>query len=67
MQWKKESNGDWIAQGEKGHFLLWKLKGRKGWFGLYMVEFGNVVKFRLYDKSLKELKKKCEENYYWEA
>ena len=67
MKWKKEANGDWIAQGEKGHFLLWKLKGRKGWFGLYMVEFGNVVKFRLYDKSLKELKKKCEENYYWES
>ena len=32
-----------------------------------LVEFGRVVKFRLWDKSLKLLKKRCEENYYWES
>lgn len=65
MKWVLKPDGDWIAQGEKGHFLLWK--ERIGWKGLYMVEFGKVVKFRLWDKSLKNLKKRCEENYYWEA
>ncbi len=66
MKWVKEANGDWLAQGEKGHFLLWKDKNG-GWKGLYMHEFGRVVRFRLWDRSLKLLKKRCEENYYWEA
>lgn len=65
MKWEKQANGDWLAQGEKGHFLLWKDKG--GWHGLYMVELGRVVKFRLWDRKLKDLKKRCENNYYWEA
>lgn len=64
MKWEKQANGDWLAQGEKGHFLLWKV-GRV-WKGLYMHELGRVVAFRLMSHSLAELKKKCEENYYWE-
>ena len=65
MKWELLPCGDWIAQGEKGHFLLWK--DYVGWKALYMVEVGRVVKFRLWDRSLKNLKKRCEENYYWEA
>ena len=38
MRWAKyvdmygRENGDWIAQGEHGHFLLWK--DGKAWHGL---------------------------------
>lgn len=64
MKWVKKENGDWIAQGEKGHFILWK--DGKIWKGLYMVEFGNVVKFRFWKRDLKTAKKFCEENYNWE-
>lgn len=56
---------DWIAQGEKGHFLLWK-DGR-AWRGLYMHEIGKVVKFRFWANTLREAKKMCEENYHWEG
>lgn len=65
MKWEKKQNGDWIAQGEKGHFLIWK-DGRF-WRVLYMVEFGGVVKFRYAAKDLKTAKKTAEENYHWEA
>ncbi len=65
MKWAKQANGDWIAQGEKGHFLLWKDGGI--WRGLYMHEIGRVVIFRFYAKYLKGAKEFCEENYYWEA
>lgn len=66
MKWAKTGRKDeWKAQGEKGHFLVWK-DGRV-WKALYMVEFGRVVKFRFMGKDVKDVKKKCEENYYWEA
>ncbi|MBQ9113884.1 MAG: hypothetical protein IJY05_03070 [Clostridia bacterium] len=65
MKWKRQTNGDWLAQGQKGHFLLWRY-GRI-WKGLYMHEFGRVVRFRFFAKTLQEAKTKCEENYYWEA
>lgn len=64
MKWEKKPNGDWIAQGDKGHFLLWK-DGRV-WRGLYMVEFGNVVRFRYIARDLKAAKTIAEENYHWE-
>ena len=54
MKWEKKANGDWLAQGEKGHFLLWK--DRTIWKGLYMHEIGRIVKFRFYKASLKEAK-----------
>lgn len=71
MKWAKyvdmygRENGDWIAQGEKGHFLLWK--DGKIWRGLYMHEIGRVVRFRFVSKDLRSAKKMAEENYYWEA
>ena len=71
MRWAKyvdmygRENGDWFAQGEHGHFLLWK--DGKAWHGLYMHEIGRVVRFRFWAKNLREAKKKAEENYYWEA
>ena len=65
MKWAKQANGDWIAQGENGHFLLWKDGGI--WRGLYMHEIGSVVRFRFYAKDLKQAKKISEENYHWEV
>ena len=71
MKWAKDKdrfgreNGDWIAQGEKGHFLLWK--DGAIWRGLYMHEIGRVERFRFYARTLKEAKAICQENYYWEA
>lgn len=71
MKWEKyvdvygRENGDWIAQGEKGHFLLWK--DGKIWRGLYMHEIGRVVRFRFWRSTLKEAKQLCQENYHWEA
>jgi hypothetical protein len=65
MKWERKANGDWVALGEHGHFLLWK-DGRI-WRGLYMHEIGHVVKFRMFAKDLKTLKRMCEENYHWEG
>lgn len=65
MKWEKQKNGDWLAQGEKGHFLLWRYG--QIWKGLYMHEIGRVVRFRFFSKTLQEAKNLCEENYYWEA
>jgi hypothetical protein len=65
MKWELLPGGDWIAQGEKGHFLLWK--ERIGWKGLYMVEGSRVVKFRWWNKHIKDLKKRCENSEYWEG
>ena len=64
MKWEKLKNGDWIAQGEKGDFLLWK-EGRV-WKGRYRHIYCENAKFRLGALTLKELKKRCENNAYWE-
>lgn len=65
MKWEKQYNGDWKAQGEHGHFLLWK--DRNIWKGLYMHKIGRIVKFRFFAKTLKDAKEICECNYNWEA
>ena len=65
MKWEKLSNGDWIAQGTKGHFLLWK--ERVGWKGLYMIDGVRIVKYRWWDRSLANLKKRCKAAKEWEA
>ena len=65
MKWEKQPNGDWKAQGEKGHFLIWKYGA--AYKGMYMHEIGSVVRFRFFKPTLKEAKQLCEENYYWEA
>lgn len=65
MKWERLVNGDWKAQGDKGHFLLWK-EGR-GWRALYMHEIGKVVRFRYYARDLKTAKRLAEENYHWEV
>ena len=65
MKWVKLSNGDWEAKGEKGDFLLWK--DGKWWKGRYRHIYCENAKFYVYAPTLNEIKKKCEENYYWEA
>lgn len=64
MEWKQLENGEWEAKGENGKFYLYK-SGRQ-WTGYYKAH--NTDKFfRLPFGSLKLIKKKCEDNYYWEA
>ena len=65
MKWVKQPNGDWMAQGEHGHFLIWKYGNI--YKGFYMHEIGRIVKFRFFAKSLKEAKEMCEGNYHWES
>ncbi len=64
MEWKQLKNGDWEAEGKNGKFYLFK-SGRQ-WTGHYSSHNG-VKFFRMPFGSLKLIKKKCEENYYWEA
>lgn len=65
MQWDRETNGDWIAKGEKGHFLIWKYGNI--YKGLYMRTENKEVRFRFFRNTLAEAKKLCEENHYWEG
>jgi len=63
MEWVKLTNGDWQAKGEDGDFLLWKERNK--WTGRYKANTGSKF-FKLPYGSLKDLKAKCEDNYYWE-
>jgi hypothetical protein len=63
MEWKQLENGEWEAKGKNGKFYLYK-SGRQ-WTGNYSGANGKF--FRLPFGSLKLIKKKCEDNYYWEA
>lgn len=64
MKWIKNSNGDWLAQGSKGNFLVWKERGM--WRGRYLSTDG-IKFFRMPAKSkISEMKTMCEENSYWE-
>ena len=65
MKWEKQANGDWLAQGQKGYFFVWKYGNI--WKGMYKHKFGDVVAFRFYKNTLQEIKQFCEENYYWES
>ena len=64
MKWEKLANGDYKAQGEHGHFLLWRYGN--AWKGLYMHEIGKIVKFRFFAKTLQEAKSLAEGNSHWE-
>ena len=68
MKWEKLISRSgwetWKAQGKNGHFLLWK-DGRI-WRGLYMRTKDAAVQFRFWKHTIKEAKKYCEKNYYWE-
>lgn len=72
MRWEKKLDifgkwkGDWVAKGKNGHFLLWKDASGKGWRILYMDDANMKVKFRLWQKDLRNAKRVCQENYYWE-
>ena len=70
MRWEKQvdrfgrETGDIIAKGKRGHFLLWK--DGHGWRILYMDKTKEKVVYRSGAESLREAKKQCEENFYWE-
>lgn len=64
MEWKQLKSGEWIAEGKDGKFYLYK-SGRQ-WTGYYS-SYSREKFFRMPFGSLKLIKKKCEENYYWEA
>ena len=64
MQWVQDKDGDWIAQGKRGRFVLWK-EGRK-WRGRYLSR-ADIFWFDLpRGLSLEQLKTMCESNRYWE-
>lgn len=65
MEWKQLSSGEWQAKGEDGEFLLWK-SGRQ-WTGRYAANKKGGKFFKLPYGSLRDIKAKCEDNYYWEA
>lgn len=64
MKWERLSNGDYQAKGKNGDFLLWKYG--KQWKGRYRSASGQYT-FFLFDKDLKKLKARCENNHYWEG
>lgn len=70
MKWEKQRDrfgretGDIIAKGKRGHFLLWK--DGHGWRILYMDKTKEKVVYRSGAETLREAKKQCEENFYWE-
>ena len=70
MTWEKQRDrfgretGDIIAKGKRGHFLLWK--DGHGWRILYMDTTKEKVVYRSGAETLREAKRQCEENFYWE-
>lgn len=70
MRWEKQRDrfgretGDIIAKGKNGHFLLWK-EGHR-WRILYKDTTREKVVYRSGAETLREAKKQCEENFYWE-
>ena len=64
MKWNRKANGDWEAIGEDGDFLIWK-EGSV-WKGRYR-STDHKKHFLLRPRSkIAEIKKACEDNYYWE-
>lgn len=64
MEWEKDKDGDWVAKGKHGDFLLWK----EGiwWKGRYSGYDSNKWFTLRPRRNVKELKSLCESNYYWE-
>lgn len=63
MKWQHLDNGDWMAVGANGDFLLWR--ERHYWKMRYRTK-DKVVLFFGGNKDLRTLKKQCQENHYWE-
>lgn len=64
MKWKKNAYGDWVAEGKKGRFLVWKERGL--WRGNYLAEDESKF-FRMPSRAkISEMKAMCEDNAYWE-
>lgn len=63
MVWKFK-DGDWIAEGENGDFLVWKI--RRGFYKARYRTKNKRYTFFLGGGSLSDVKKRCEENSYWE-
>lgn len=64
MKWERQENGDWKAQGEKGDFLIWKI--RRGFYKARYRSLDQSVRFEVGVGDITKLKKRCEANYYWE-
>lgn len=63
MQWVYDGE-DWKAEGEKGDFLIWRL--RRGFYKARYRTKDERFLFFIGFGSLEELKRRCENNYYWE-
>lgn len=64
MEWVKTSPSVWKAKGVHGEFIVHK-SGRK-WSGVYHTLNDSYFFFIPEQLSVKEVKKMCEENKYWE-
>ena len=64
MTWKRLNNGDWQAMGDKGDFLVWKI--RRGFYKARYRSKDKKLRFELPGGDIERVKKCCEENFYWE-
>lgn len=61
MKWEQKGT-QWVAEGEDGRFIISRSKG------FYWAKYeSSYIVFKLPpNKSIKQLKKMCQENFYWE-
>lgn len=64
MCWKRLPNGDYVANGKAGDFLIWR-KGRI-WYSRYRSIDKKYTFFLPQCRHVKESKVLCENNFYWE-
>lgn len=64
MKWIHNDNGDWVADGEDGDFLVWK-EGAL-WKGRYRSKDHKIHFFLPRQRKLTDMKRLCEDNNYWE-
>ena len=64
MKWVKCNNGDWKAVGERGDFLIWKI--RRGFYKARYRSNDKSITFVAALGTIREVKKRCENNFYWE-
>lgn len=64
MTWQRLDNGDYMAEGESGDFLIWK--DDWGWKSRYRSKDKVRHFFLPKVRYLADAKKQCEKNHFWE-
>lgn len=64
MKWERLPNGDWIARGKYGDFLVWK-DGRT-----FKARYRSIDHVKIFflpiKRNMSAAKAVCENNYHWE-